>query len=198
MAVAEAMTSAKDPVYDGIGMLLTRPSIDFHWYLHSLNIQTFLDGSGPHVRDMLAANPAAVLLRGYRTDWLASEDHSFIADNYVPLADDFLVLGKILPAGGGEFQISRAGRYRVAPLEDSVIAGAGAGSRTAGGESGLQGGAILDGKPTSGSVVEFSVGRHRLETPPGCQPTVVWVGPRLERPPRLDQHAHEGLFVNWY
>jgi hypothetical protein len=181
-------------------MVLTRPSIDFHWYLHSLNIQSFLNGSGPHVRDLLTARPAAVLLRSYRTTWLSSEDDDFIREHYVALADDFLVLGKILPSGGGEFQITRAGRYRVAPLEDSEIGGAQLPNGMPGKESLVQARreAGLDGNQLSGEVVELSVGKHRLETAPGWQPTVVWVGPRLERPPRLGLGAHEVLFVNWY
>jgi hypothetical protein len=198
MILAEVFTAAEDPVYDGVGMVLSRPSIDFHWYLHSLNILTFLNGSGPAVRELLAANPAAVLLRNYRTDWLSNEDDAFIREHYVQLADDFLVLGRVLPVGGGGFQITRAGRYRVAALEDSGIAGAQSG--IAGTESGVlaQRSAMLDGDFLSGEIVELSLGTHRLERTAGCQPTVVWVGPRLERPPRLGPGAHENLFVNWY
>ena len=197
MGPAEALTAPTDPVYDGIGMVVTRPSIDFHWYLHSANIQMFLNGSGPHVRDMLAAKPAPVLLRSYRTTWLASEDDDFIREHYVSLADDFLVLGKTLPGGGGDFQITRTGRYRVAPLEDSGIDGARLEKGTPGTEQ-AERAVMLDGKRLSGEVVELSVGKHRLETEPGWLPTVVWVGPRLERPPRLGPGAYERLFVNWY
>ena len=108
------------------------------------------------------------------------------------------LLGRILPGGGGDFQITRAGRYRVAPLEDSGIAGAQLGNGMAGTDVQPRRGEVLDGNRLSGEVVELSVGRHQIETPPGCQPTVVWVGPRLERPPRLSPAAHEVLFVNWY
>src|SRR5205085_4591628 len=78
MHFAENMTDpVKDRVYDGIGLVPSRASIHFLWYLHSLNMQTFLSGSGPRVREMLAAKPPAVLIQSYRTDWLSDEDHDF-------------------------------------------------------------------------------------------------------------------------
>src|SRR5262249_28866552 len=113
----------KDRVYDAVGMVPTRRSIDFHWFLHSLNIQQFVNGPGPRVREMLAARPAAVFIPNYRTDWLPKEDHDFIAKRYVAISDDFWVLGKVLPAGGGSFEIVHPGRYRVSSLAGSDLAG---------------------------------------------------------------------------
>ena len=67
MALAEDMTDPQsDPVYDGVGMVPTRRSIHYHWFLHSLNIQSFINGQEMPVRDMLAANPAAVVIPNYR------------------------------------------------------------------------------------------------------------------------------------
>src|SRR5258705_3573062 len=86
-------------------MVRPRRSIHFNWYLHSLNIRNFLSGSAPSVREMLVAQPAAVLIRSYRTDWLTQEDQEFIQSRYVPLSDDFWVLGRELPAGGGGVEI---------------------------------------------------------------------------------------------
>src|SRR5262249_1524118 len=124
MSFAEDLTDPKhDPVYDGIGMVPTRPTIHFRWYLHGLTVQDFIKGSGPRVREMLAARPAAVFIPSYRTDWLPEEDHKFIREHYVSLADDFWVLGKVLPGGGGTFEISHPGRYRISTLEGSDLAG---------------------------------------------------------------------------
>jgi hypothetical protein len=200
MRLAEDLTDpAKDPVYDAIGMVPTRRSIDFHWYLHGLNMY-LVRAPGHHVRDMLAARPAAVFIPSYRTDWLPPEDHDFIQHRYVPLADDFWVLGTVLPAGGGTFDIVHAGRYRIASLQYSDIAGTGPecpAGRSAQEEEGLFTG-LLDGMPLPSRPVELSMGRHRIEAARDCQPTVVWIGPRIDRVHRLSNGMHQTLFVNWY
>ena len=52
MRLAESLTDPeKDPVYDGVGMVPTRPRIHYWWFLHSLNIQSFVKGPGPQVRE---------------------------------------------------------------------------------------------------------------------------------------------------
>jgi hypothetical protein len=201
MRLAEALTDpAKDPVYDGIGMVPTRPSINFHWLLHSLNIQNFKSGKWPSVREMLAAKPAAVIITSYRTDWLSEQDHEFISNRYVAVSDDFWVLGKVLPKGGGTFEIYHTGRYRIATLKGSDLAGtypAGINGFFAPEIKGTVKG-TLDGVPLTNSPVELTVGTHRIKCAPDCQPTVVWVGPKLNRIGRHGQGDHRRLFVNWY
>lgn len=201
MSLAEDLTEvAKDPVYDGIGLVLTRRAIHFQWYLHSLNIQSFVKGPGPRVRDMLAARPAAVFIPSYRTDWLPEEDHDFIRERYVAVTDDFWVLGKLLPAGGGTFQIYHPGRYRISSLQGSDLAGEcqrGSGRLLSSSDE-ASFTATLDGVPVSSRPVELTVGKHRIECKSDCQPAVVWVGPRRDRIGRLSQSDHRLLFVNWY
>jgi hypothetical protein len=201
MSLAEDLTNAtKDPVYDGIGLVPTRPAIHFLWYLHSLNIQSFVKGPGPRVRDMLAARPAAVFIPSYRTDWLPQEDHDFIRERYVAVTDDFWVLGKLLPAGGGTFQIYHPGRYRISSLQGSDLAGEcqrGSGRLLSSSDE-ASFTASLDGVPVASRPVELTVGEHRIECKPDCQPAVVWVGPKLDRVGRLSQSDHRLLFVNWY
>jgi hypothetical protein len=201
MRRAEDLTDAiKDPVYDAIGMVPTRSSINFQWYLHSLNIQGFVDGAGPHVRDMLTSRPAAVFIPSYRTDWLPEEDHAFIREHYVSLADDFWVLGKVLPGAGGSFEITHAGRYRISSLAGSDIAGTYPGGfeglTTPEADGKIAG--ILDGKPLTDGPVELAVGIHRIETDSEVQPAIVWVGPRVDRVHRFSQGDHQRLFFNWY
>jgi hypothetical protein len=201
MRLAEDVTDPeKDPVYDGVGMVPTRPRIHYWWFLHSLNIQSFVKGPGSRVREMLAARPAAVFIPNYRTDWLPEEDHAFVRERYVPLADDFWVLGKVLPAGGGTFEIVHPGHYRISSLQESDLAETcrvsvaqlpvrlDEGSFTA----------TLDGAPVSSRPVELTVGTHRIQSKPDCQPAVVWVGPNRDRVGRLSQSDHRLLFVNWY
>jgi len=60
MRLAEDLTDpARDQVYDGIGMVPTRRSSGYSWFLHSLNLQYFIDGSRSRVREMLAEKPAS-------------------------------------------------------------------------------------------------------------------------------------------
>jgi hypothetical protein len=201
MSLAEDLTEPKiDPVYDGIGMVPTRRPVHFQWYLHSLNIQRFLDGSLPSVSQMLAARPAAVFIPNYRTDWLSTADHDFIRERYVSFADDFWVLGKILPKGGGTFEVFHPGRYRISTLKGSDLADTY--------ELGVKGvmtpedpgtlAATLDGMPLSNRPMLLSVGTHKLECSAEVEPAVVWMGPHLDRVHRIGPGDHRQLFVNWY
>ena len=185
MRAAEAMTDpVKDPVYDAAGMVPTRASIGYHWYLHSLNMQAMLDGRVPTVAQMLAKNPAPVLIRSYRTDWLPESDQRFIAESYVPLADDFLVLGRALPAGGGTYQVVHPGRYRLFALTEGALRDLPE--------------ATLDGQPLGEQPLALATGPIEIRCPPEYQPVMLWVGPKLRSPPDLGPGDHRRLFVNWY
>lgn len=201
MRLAEGLTDpARDPVYDGIGMVPTRPSIHFRWLLPNVNRPSVAEEQGPRVRDMLAARPAAVFIPNYRTDRLPEADQAFIRQRYVPLTDDFWVLGKVLPAGGGTFEIVHPGRYRISSLPGSDLAGTypeGLAGLLAPLEEGSLSG-TLDGLPLSKHPVELTVGTHRIETKPDSQPTVVWMGPAQDRMGRLGDSDHRFLFVRWY
>lgn len=185
MRAAEALTDpARDPVYDGTGMVPTRETIGYHWYLHSLNMHAMLDGKVPPVAELLRQTPAPVLIRNYRSDWLPEPDQRFIAEHYIPLADDFLVLGQVLPAGGGTYEVLHAGRYRVYGMAD-------------GGLRQLSE-ATVDGQPAGELPVELAVGSHEIRCPPDIEPVVLWVGPNLRGIPDLGEGDHRRLFVNWY
>jgi hypothetical protein len=116
------------------------------------------------------------------------------------MADDFWVLGKVLPVGGGEFEVIHPGRYRISTLAGSDLAGTypeGIPSITTPQEPGNKG-CSLDGVELQGPTIELAVGLHRIETSPETQLAIVWVGPRLERIYRLREGDHRLLFVNWY
>src|SRR5262249_13297103 len=153
-------------------------------------LKSLVDGPGPHIRDMLKDNPAAVIVQSYRTDWLPEEDHAFIRQRYVPMADDYLVLGNLLPAGGGTFEIVHAGRYRITSAEDSNIIGTydeTKNFKTLLAQNGEQGAFVgtVDGVPPNGQTVELSVGTHQLECAGDRRAAVVWVGPRLDQIPKM-------------
>jgi hypothetical protein len=202
MTLAEGMTDPlKDPVFDGVGMVLTRPAVHPRlWVLHSLTLESVVNGPGPRTHDLLAERPPAVFIPNYRTDWLPDKDLAFIREHYVPLADDFWVLGNILASGGGTFEIIHPGRYCVSSLPESDLeercrVGAG---QIPGESRGISFTATLDGVPVSARPMTLTAGRHRLECTADCQPTVVWAGPRRDRAGRLNQSDHRALFVNWW
>jgi hypothetical protein len=194
MNLAEALTHpANDRVYDGIGMVPTRRSIHFQWYIHSLNIRGMVKSPGLRVREMLAAQPAAVFIPSYRTNWLPPEDHEFIQANYVPLADDFWVLGSVLPITGGKFDVIHPGRYCIVsvPLEQPP-----SGALTI--DTGKAVVGSLDGKPISAAPIDLGLGSHQIETTSDYRVAVVWIGPTLSELPRLEPSSLRTLFVNWY
>ena len=201
MSLAEDLTDpVKDPVFDGVGMVLTRPIIGHGALLHSLTFESQFKDPGTRVRDTLAARPAAVVIPNYRTDWLPEADHAAIRERYVAVADDFWVLGKVLPAGGGTFQIYHPGRYRISSLQESDLAEEGPGGLGRLSAATHEGNftATLDGAPVSSLPVELTVGTHRLESKTAFQPAVVWAGPKRDRVGRLSPSDHQALFVNWY
>ena len=185
MRLAEHMTDPdKDLVYDAIGMVPTRRSADFHWYLHSL-AANFVNAG---IRDFLAARPPAVFIRSYRTDWLPEADNQFINSRYVPLSDEFEVLGTILPAGGGSFEIVHAGRYCVVPASSLDSNGPATNLVTG----------SLDGTALASQPVELAAGKHHVQTSNNGIPAIVWVGPTLNSVPDLSPGDHRFLFQNWY
>lgn len=201
MHYAEKLTDpAKDPVYDGVGLVPTRQSIDPRAFIHSLSIRNLLTGPGPRVHEMMAANPAAVFIPNYRTDALSEKEHAFIRNHYVSLADDFWVLGAVLPAGGGTFEIIHPGRYRISTLQGSDLAGTYPGGwegvLTPEDPGTLNG--SLNGKILQTQVVELGIGTHQIQTDSASQTAVVWMGPKLDRVHRIGSVDHRYLFYNWY
>lgn len=199
MELAERLTDpAKDRVFDGVGMVATRASIQYEWLLQSPERARLSNRSTGGVADSLQRRPAAVFIPNFRTEWLGPDEHKFIREHYLPLADDFWVLGRRLPAGGGSFEVIHPGRYQISPKEASCVLGTV--------ETNPLGLVIppektncvgtLDGVALSGKAVELTTGTHRIETASDCEPVVVWVGPRLERLRPLGDRDHLRLFIN--
>lgn len=205
MNLTESLTDPKkDVVFDGIGMVPTRVPCDPRLFIHGQSVRNLVNGNGPHARDLLAEFTPAVFIPSYRTEWLGEEDHAFVRERYVPMADDFWVLGSMLPEGGGSVQIYHAGRYRITSAEDSNIIGtydqpkdfkeALAEQKK---EATVLAGTV-DGQPFNGHPVELSEGVHRIECPAGQRAAVVWVGPQRDEIPRMPGYSLHALFVNWY
>jgi hypothetical protein len=201
IALAESLTDpAKDPVYATAGLVPTRVLVD----QRIIELTGTLPGSFrtpvAGARNLLTAHPAAVFIPSPGTDRLSKTDHDFIRERYVPLADDLWVLGKVLPPGGGFFNIVHPGRYRVSTLKGSDLMGtypAGwEGLRTPEDPGRLT--CLLDGRRASDGVVGLGEGRHQIQTDTDCQVAVVWVGPRLDRIHRVPQRDHRYLFAHGY
>ena len=204
MNLTEDLTDPdKDSYFDGIGMVPTRTICDSRSFIHGQILKSLYSGSRPRIRDLLATNPPSVIIPNYRTDWLPKEDQQFIHERYVSMADDLLVLGDLLPAGGGTFQIYHAGRYRITSTAGSNIIGtypepknfdeALAASPK---ETPLAG--SIDGVPLNGHPVQLSAGIHRIECAAGQSAAVVWVGPHMDEITRMPGFNHHLLFDNWY
>jgi hypothetical protein len=204
MNLTEDLTDPeKDTVFDGIGMVPTRNIRDARSFIHGQSVMNLINGPGPHIRDMLAANPPSVIIPSYRFNWLPDEDQDFIAQRYVTMADDFLVLGSVLPASGGTFQVFHAGRYRITSAAGSNIIGTydlpkDLKEALAPQQQQLALAGTVDGVPLNGRPVELSVGTHRIECGPEQRAAVVWVGPHLDEVPRMPGQNRHVLFVNWY
>lgn len=185
MTLAETMTDpSADRVYDAAGLVPTRASIGYHWFLHSLNIDAINRGELPKVSQMLTEHPASVVIPNYRFDWLPESEWRFLASRYVPLSDDFWVLGQRLPEGGGSYQVHHPGRYAFMEVRD-------------GGLVPLREG-WLNERALPNEPVQLAQGVARLRTSDGVTPVVMWVGPQLKGVRPLSQRDHQRLFVNWY
>lgn len=178
MRTAQTLTDPrKDRVYDGAGLVLSRASIGYHWYNHSLNEAAFADGRIPSVASMLAARPAAVIIRSYRTDMIPDSGRAFMAQRYIALSDDLWVLGRVLPPGGGRYDVLHPGRYVVARWIDGKLA---------------------PGAPLLSAPVTLGVGAVHVRSEAGVQPAVVWVGPTLPGLPVVGSGYHLHVFRNFY
>lgn len=187
MEASEALTDpARDSVFDASGLVASRESVGYQWFLHTLVMDSFRNGKLVPLWKQFRANPPQVILRNYRTDWMGHEEQLFLKDNYLALADDCFVLGGVLPPGGGTFNCLHAGRYLIQPLD---LVGAAV----------SKGGMRVDNRPFgSGSVLELAAGPHEIQTEEGARIQAIWVGPRLSAPPALPNRDHRQLFVNWY
>jgi hypothetical protein len=206
MTLSEDLTDPdKDSIFDGVGMVPTRKICDMRTLIHG---QAFMNlvkktADGMKMRGFLAENPPSVVILNYRTEWMSDEDQAFLRERYVPIADDFMVLGSQLPAGGGTFEVFHAGRYLITSSEGSNIIGTYEEPKRMkeamvppAQVSPLAG--TIDGKPFDGKPVELSVGAHHIECSPDHKAAVEWVGPHVDSLPRMMGMDRHRLFLNWY
>lgn len=172
---AEALTSESDPVLDGAGLVISRPPPGRQWMLHSLTKAAYRRGELTTFRELLAQDPAPVLLTNYRWQWLDRGDRRFIGDRYLRLAPRLLVLGGLGESPSGEFTIWRAGRYLIRQIAPGPSP-------------------TLDGIPLASEAVRtLAAGHHAWH---GSGITWHWLGPRLADPPSAPTTLPNGdLFI---
>src|SRR5262249_35969900 len=112
---------------------------------------------------------------------LTKEDQEYIETRYVSLADDFWVLGKLLPAGGGDVEIIHPGRYCIAAQKNST-----------------NNACSIDGIASADKPVELTAGIHHIESTSNQELKVYWVGPKLARVEPIGAGDRHKLFVNGY
>jgi hypothetical protein len=153
-----------DAVYDGAGLVPTRRSVGYYWFVNIMNVQRYRSGAIPTFRSEALRDAPAVILPTYRLSYLAPEDIQFIQANYLALAGDFLVLGDVSKDDDHSWTCLHAGRYEVMQ------------SREAPRNAWLR----LDGQAASAGVRFFTKGIHHIEASPGTTPRILWVGPKLD------------------
>ena len=160
---AESLTAPTDPIFDGVGMVCTRPPATRDWILHSVFRSEYESGAREQLRDLIARVAPPVLIGGhYRFNWLSDADRAAIAAHYLGISNQLWVLGAQTDGGEQQIQILRAGRYQV--LEREPAPGA------------LQ----IDGQPRStGEVIWLPAGPHQVS---GAT-SIVWLGPSASELP---------------
>ncbi len=176
MKAAEALTGPQDRVYDSAGLVPTRKSVGYVWFMNIANVQGFRDGALPDFLASFKATPPAVVIPTYRFNYLDPKDEKEIEDTYVALAPDLWVAGHLFLGPQDAWQCRLGGRYRI-----KILAGDGSAAR-------------LDGQLISGDVLTLSSGIHRWSAPEGTRAAVVWVGPNLSDIPRLSGEPFPGVF----
>ena len=162
MDLAERFTGPQDRVFDAAGLVPGRDSIHPTWFIHLGNARAIHEDPARKIETLVRANPPAVLIPTYRMSYLDSEAQAFLQEHYLPLAEDFWVLGNSLPTPGGDWECLLPGRYWVAVEK---------------------GGVSIDGQPAQTGAHDFLKGIHLIAVPAGSGATILWLGPNLMVPP---------------
>jgi hypothetical protein len=186
MSVAEALTDpAKDCVYDASGLVASRQSAGYQWFLHSLIVNRIASGKTPGLKEMLTQNPAPVLIPSYRFAWLRPEDVNFVQAHYLGLAEDLYVLGGDLKSQNPTYECIREGRYEI-----SVVA-----QQPATAPQIVQ----MDGQALDLPVaVALTKAVHHFSFPGNVTLKITWLGPTLKKSPTLQPGNSNLVFINWY
>lgn len=202
MSLAEQMTEpGKDAVYDRFGMVPTRRPADYELFFHQWNGVQIRGDLKPALSELLTSQPPSVIVADARFDQLSETDQKFVSERYVPVSPDFWVLGTMLPAGGGDFEISHRGRYKITSAEASNLFGTyrqPQGLMQSPPEKFPPLAGTLDGLPLNDQPVLLAPGVHHLKCASEARAAVAWLGPELNSVPRITGGSRETLFAGWF
>jgi hypothetical protein len=182
VTLAENLTDPKrHRVFDGAGLVPTRDPIGFYWLIHTFTVRPLMDGTWPSIRSQLDAQEVPVILSSYRTNWITVPDRRFIEAHYLPLTQDFQLVGTRLEKGEGRWTALASGNYFLS------VEGAGAS------EAWVE----VDGQRVPPGSHHLSRGPHHFRFPAQLTLTAIWCGPQCTGPPSLE-NTSRALFETWY
>jgi hypothetical protein len=160
---AEALTAPTDPIFDGVGMVCTRPPATRDWLIHSVFMPEYEQGHREQVGDVIERVAPPVLIGGhYRFNWLPEADLAVVAAHYLGLSNQLWVLAVETTRGEEQIHILRPGRYQVQ-------------KRTPNAEL-LQ----IDGRTVApGDILSLQAGAHHVT---GAA-LILWLGPTASELP---------------
>lgn len=174
MTMAESLTTPADPVWDGAGLVPSRPSVGYHWYVNFGNTTVFNARVG---MEPFWKNPAPVVLPTYRMGYLPQPLMQFFQANYVALAEDFWVLGTRISTQPVLWQCLKPGRYFTA-LDPRHPADT------------LQ----LGGKTIPPGPIDLPAGPHSLRVDGQGDAILYWIGPSRSAIPIFSSPVRPGIF----
>jgi hypothetical protein len=204
MSLAEQMTEpGKDSVYDYFGMVPMRRNEDYELFFQRRNGREAPGELKASLSELFASQPPAVIIADGHFDEIPEIDKAFVRGRYVPVTPDFWVLGRIFPTGGGDFEISHPGRYRITSAEASNLSGTYEPPQNF-----MQSfaappkfppiTATLDGVPLNDLPVLLAPGVHHLKCGSQVRAAIAWVGPQLDGIPRITGESRDSLFAGWF
>ncbi len=178
MEAAENLTDpARDRVYDSAGLVPTRKSIGYMWFMNIANVDAYKNGTLTPFMTTFRANPPAVVIPTYRFSYMDAADLKEIERDYIALAPDLWVAGHVFAQSDESWVCKVPGRYRFKILSEA---------------EGLE--PMLDGSPLPSGPIQLSEGPHAWHSGKGAQTIAVRVGPFLDDPPRLEGEPVPGVF----
>lgn len=178
MEAAEALTDpVRDRVYDSCGLVPTRRSVGYVWFMNIANVDAFRDGRLTPFMKAFRETPPAVVIPTYRFSYLGKNDEAELERRYVGLAPDLWVAGHVFTQAEETWACFVEGRYLIkslSPAGDGQI--------------------LFDGAPLPDAPVYLRSGPHSIKAPLGARVSAVWVGPKLDDVPSLEGEPMPGVF----
>jgi hypothetical protein len=94
-------------------MLPSRPPVHAGWYLYNAKMPKYYIGKMSFYSDIIKDRLPSVVLTNYRWQWLREHDLQTLKRFYLPVDNQFWVLGVKLSGSEGYFTIAKKGTYSI-------------------------------------------------------------------------------------